>query len=129
MGMVKTISVTKLGHGGASGAIRDAHEAPVLVVKENGPVAWIVSAERLAEVAAARGVSDGVLDRVLELLAVSLYRDNALTLGQGARLAGLSYDDFIDLCSRLQVPILWPVDGDLGAEVDAMEAAAASHPA
>jgi hypothetical protein len=124
--MVKTISVAELEKRGAADAIQDAEKAPILISKENRPAAWIVSVERLAEVAAARGVSNGVHERALELLAVELYRDNVLTLGQGATLAGLSFDAFVDLCGRLNVPILWPMDGDLGAEVDAMEAALAA---
>src|SRR5439155_26995628 len=53
--VAKTISVAQLGHGGASRAIRDAEDGAVLVSKENCPAAWIVSAARLARVAAARG--------------------------------------------------------------------------
>jgi hypothetical protein len=53
--MAKTVSVADLGHGGASRAIRAAQQEPVLVSKENRPAAWIVSVERLAQVAAARG--------------------------------------------------------------------------
>jgi len=37
--MAKTIAVARLEHGGASGAIRDAREEPVLVSKENRPAA------------------------------------------------------------------------------------------
>lgn len=96
--MAKTVSVTDLGHGRASRAIRDAQVGPVLVSKENRPAAWLLSAERLAQVAAAHGsdVSD-LCQHALELLAVDLCRDGILTLGQGAKLAGLSLGDFIDL--------------------------------
>ena len=123
--MTKTVSVTDLGHGRASRAIRDAQQEPVLVSKENRPTAWIVSAEKLAQVAAARGpdVADAY-QRTLELIAVELYREATLTLGQGAKLAGLSLGDFIDLCARLRVPILWETKGSLDADVQAATALA-----
>ena len=123
--MTKTVSVTDLGHGRASRAIRDAQQEPVLVSKENRPTAWIVSAEKLAQVAAGRGpdVADAY-QRTLELIAVELYREATLTLGQGAKLAGLSLGDFIDLCARLRVPILWETEGSLDADVQAATALA-----
>ncbi len=81
--MAKTISVAQLGHGGASRAIRDAQDEPVLVSKENRPAAWIISSERLAEVASARGVDPDVYDRALELFAVKLYEQGAsLSVGR-----------------------------------------------
>lgn len=119
--MAKTVSVAELGHGGASRAIRAAQEEPVLVSKENRPAAWIVSAERLAEIAAARGADLDVYKQALELIAVELYRDEVLTLGQAAKLAGLPLGDFIDLCGKLGVPVLWVPKGGLAAEVDAVD--------
>ncbi|MBI3910852.1 MAG: UPF0175 family protein [Armatimonadetes bacterium] len=120
--MAKTVSVAELGHGGASRAIRAAQDEPVLVSKENRPAAWILSAEKLAQVAAARGAeSMGTYQRALELLAVELYRGATITLGQGAKLAGMSLSDFIDLCASLDVPILWEPEGGIGAEVDRLE--------
>ena len=120
--MAKTISVADLGHGGASRAIREAQQEPVLVSKENRPAAWIVSAERLAQVAAARSAEPDVYQRALELIAVDLYRQETLTLGQAARLAGMALGDFIDLCGRLHVPVLWESRKSIGAEVEALEA-------
>lgn len=121
--MPKTISVARLSHGGASRAIRDAQQEPVLVSKENRPAAWIVSAEKLAQVAAARSGEQDVYQRTLELLAVELYRSETLTLGQAAKLAGLPLGGFIDLCGRLRVPILWESERGLAAEVESLEAA------
>ena len=123
--MTKTVSVTELGHGRASRAIRDAQQEPVLVSKENRPAAWIVSAERLAQVAAARGGEAADTDqRVLDLIAVELYREALVTLGQGAKLAGMSLADFIDLCTQLHVPILWETADGLAADVQAAVAIA-----
>lgn len=121
--MTKTISVAGLGHGGASRAVRDAEQEPVLISKENRPVAWMLSAEKLAEVAAAQGEGTaGAYRHALWLLAVYLYRDNVLTLGHGAKLAGMSLSDFIDLCGRLQVTVLW----EYGGGVEREQAAAAA---
>lgn len=94
----------------------------MLVSKENRPAAWIVSAEKLAQVAAARGVDATVYEQALEFIAVDLYREGTVTLGQAARLAGLRLGDFIDLCGRLQVPILWEPKAGIAAEVDALAA-------
>ena len=47
-------------------------------------------------------------------------------LGQAAKLAGIGLGDFIDLCARLRVPVLWePKTGAerIGAEVEALAAA------
>lgn len=120
--MAKTVSAAELGHGAASRAISDAQEEPVLVTKDNRPAAWIFSAEKLAQVAAARGAeSSETYERALELLAVELYREGTLSLGLGAMLAGMSLHDFIDLCSSLHVPTLWEPPGGLAAEVDGLE--------
>lgn len=123
--MTKTISVAQLGHGGASRAIREAQQQPVLVSKENRPAAWIVSAERLADVAAARGAgATEMYQHALELIAIELYQDEILSLGQAARLSGLELGDFIDLCGRLRVSIIWEPPGGLRSEVGAAEAMA-----
>jgi hypothetical protein len=120
--MTKTVSVGQLGHGGASRAIRAAEDSPVLVSKENRPAAWLVSAEQIARVAAARGQeATDIYQRALELLAIEMYRDGTLTIGQGAKLAGLVLSDFIDLCGRLEVPVLWESSEGLGADVERLE--------
>jgi predicted HTH domain antitoxin len=119
--MAKTFSVAQLGHGGVSRAIRDAQEEPVLVSKENRPVAWIVSSDKLAEVAAAKGIDREVYERTLELIAVELYDKGTLSMGRAAKLAGLNIHDFIDLCGRMGVSVLWEPP-DPRAEADALEA-------
>ncbi len=120
--MTKTVSVAELGHGGASRAIREARQEPVLVSKENRPAAWIISAEKLAGVAAARGAeASQVYERALELLAIELYRQAILTLGQASKLATMPLYDFIDLCGRVQVPLLWEPEGGIQAEVEKLE--------
>jgi hypothetical protein len=117
--MVKTVSIARLGHGGASRAVREAQDEPILVSKENRPAAWIVSAEELARLAGGRVDGSDIYERALELLAVDLYRRNVLTLGNAATLAGLPLGDFIDLCGRLRVPVLWEPPEGIEAEVAA----------
>ena len=120
--MPKSISVAQLGHGGASRALRDALDGPVLVSKENRPAAWLVSAEQLARVAAATEDGGDAYRQALTLVAAELYRQGTLTLGQAAKVAGLALGDFIDLCGRLRIPVLWEPEGGLAADVDALEA-------
>lgn len=120
--MARTISVAQLGHGGASRAIREAQHEPVLVSKQNRPAAWIVSAEKLAQLAASRGANPDVYRQALELLAIDLYRREVLTLAQAAELASLPLGDFIDLCGRLRVPVLWEPEGGIEPEVVAFSA-------
>ena len=70
--------------------------------------------------AAARGEEGAdTYQHALALIAVDLYREAILTLGQGAKLAGLSLADFIDLCAQLHVPILWEPVGGIVADVQA----------
>jgi hypothetical protein len=118
--MAKTVSVAKLNHGGASQAIRDAQEEPVLVTKENQPAAWIISSDRLAEAAAGNGTDPDVYQKALEAIAIKLYEDETLTLGQAAKLAGMSLHDFIDLCGQHHVSVLWGAAEEILAEVDAV---------
>ncbi|MHB0874986.1 MAG: UPF0175 family protein [Anaerolineae bacterium] len=123
--MAKTVSVAELAHGGASRAVREAQQEPVLVSRRDRPSAWIISAEKLAEVAAARGSeSSDLYQRAIEAIAVESYRAGSLTLGQAAKLAGLALSDFIDLCGRLRVPVLWESEAGLEAEQQAAQAAA-----
>ncbi|HET7038164.1 MAG TPA: UPF0175 family protein [Thermomicrobiaceae bacterium] len=123
--MTKTVSIAELAHGGAPRAIRESQREPVLVSKENHPAAWIVSAGQLAATAAALGDEAAALyRRALALVACDHYRQGFLTLGQATKLAGLSLSDFIDLCGRLQVPILWSAGEGLEADVLAAEAIA-----
>jgi hypothetical protein len=119
MRVAKTVSVAELGHGAASRAIREAQQEPVLVSGENRPAVWIVSAEGLAQAAATHGKEAAdTYQRALELLAVESFRQEDLTLGRGAKLAGMALSDFIDLCGELGAPVLWEPEGGIEAEVE-----------
>ncbi|MBZ0254372.1 MAG: UPF0175 family protein, partial [Candidatus Methylomirabilis sp.] len=60
-----------------------------------------------AEVAAAFADGDEEAGAQLrELVVVELFREDRLTLGEGARVLGLALHDFIELLGRHQVTVL-----------------------
>jgi predicted HTH domain antitoxin len=126
--MMKSISVADLEHEGGMRTIGEAQQAPVLLTRDNRPVAWVVSADGLAQVTRSRDEVAATYRDALQLLAVEFYRNAVLTLGQGATLAKLPLGDFIDLCARLEIPILWETERDLDAEVEAAAAMADDAP-
>ncbi|MFP4396020.1 MAG: UPF0175 family protein [Anaerolineales bacterium] len=69
----------------------------------------------------ARGVFREQLSvQARQLLAMRLYRERALSLGQAARLAGSSRWDFIELLSDNDVPVIDYTDEELAAEFAAV---------
>lgn len=84
--MPKVMSVAQLGRGGLVRAIRAAQHEPVLISELNHPVAWVISAEALARMAAHRKAGDAY-DWVLELLAIEAGRDGTSPEGRRAQLA------------------------------------------
>ncbi|HVC30389.1 MAG TPA: UPF0175 family protein [Steroidobacteraceae bacterium] len=119
---MKTITVADLAQDGAGHALRDAEHEPVLVKRDSEPTAWIISAERLSQAGTGTGDAAELYRSAMGLLAVDLYQQQTLTLGQAAKLAGMSLGDFIDLCGHLRVPVLWEPEGGIQAEVDALDA-------
>lgn len=78
-----------------SSAIRDAKKGPVLILNREHPEAIIFSLD--------------FVDKKLEInkiLAIKLYQDKAISLGKAAKMAKLSYTDFITLLSKHGVPIV-----------------------
>ena len=55
-----------------------------------------------------------------QLLAMRLYRERALSLGQAARLAGSLRWDFIELLSENDIPVVDYTDDELEAEFAAV---------
>jgi len=109
---MKIVSVRELSHQGASKVVTAARTEPVLISKNNEPAVWMVSAEELARVAANLRGDESVYRETLALLAVDLFDKGTLSMGRAARFAGMNLTDFIDLCSRLGVPILRePLEG------------------
>jgi predicted HTH domain antitoxin len=52
-------------------------------------------------------------------LAVKLFDEETLSLGQAARLAGLGVLDFMDRLAELRIPVARPRPGELEQELDA----------
>jgi len=52
---------------------------------------------------------------------VRLFEDGTLTMGQAARLLGVSVDEFIDLCDLLQVPIVAVSGRSVAEQIDSFD--------
>ncbi len=87
-------------------ALRQAREAPVLILKGNEPDAVLLH------------LDTSLLDTTRSLrpaLAATLYRDGTLSLGAAARLSGLALTDFIQHLDDLGIEIV-QVDASLDQE-------------
>lgn len=51
-------------------------------------------------------------------LATRLFDEEAISLGQAARLAGMDVTEFMEILSRLQIPIARPRRGELERELE-----------
>lgn len=60
-------------------------------------------------------------DKAQRLLALQLYEDRSLSLGKAARLAGMSYWNFLDFLSENEVAVINFGDEELAAEIAAVE--------
>ena len=117
---MRTISITEMSSKGISGALRQATEEPILVSREGEPFVFIVDAAAVLGMGQGPGSSPEVSAR--QLLAVHLFDQGTLSIGRGARLAGLGVSEFVNLCDRLQIPILRQPAEELEKEVDDFEA-------
>lgn len=78
-------------------ALRQAREAPVLILKGNEPDAVLLHLEKT------------LIDTEQSLrpaLAATLYRDGVLSLGAAAKLSGLALTDFIQHLDSLEIEIV-----------------------
>ena len=78
-----------------SSAIKDAQKGPVIVINREHPEAIIISFESMNDA-----------KDLQKLVAVKLYQDDVVSLGKAAKIAGLSYNDFLALLTNYGVPIL-----------------------
>ena len=70
----------------------------------------------------ANGIFREVLaERSRHLLGLLFYQDRVLSLGQAARLAGVSRWEFIDLLADYKVPVIDYTDEELAAEFAAVD--------
>lgn len=59
-------------------------------------------------------------EKAQRLLALRLYEDRSLSLGKAARLAGMSYWDFLDFLGDNRVAVIDLGDDELAAEIAAV---------
>lgn len=93
---MKAVSIRELKNN-PSEALREARKHPVLVLNRDRPEALLVHLD-----------DEGLLSEpgVRLALATSLYREESLSLGRAARLAGMPVADFIAHVSRLEIPVV-----------------------
>lgn len=92
-------------------ALREARRRPVLVLKRDEPEAVIVSI---------RDIGADTAD-VRIALARALYDDETLSLGQAARVAGLSLADFIEHLGARRIPVFRLSPEKLRRDVEVVE--------
>ena len=78
-----------------SSAVKDAKKEPVIVLNREKPEVIILSLDFV----------DKKLD-INKSIAINLYKNKAISLGKAAKVAGLSYSDFITLLSNYGVPVI-----------------------
>jgi antitoxin (DNA-binding transcriptional repressor) of toxin-antitoxin stability system len=93
---MKAVNIRQLKNN-PSEALREARKHPVVVLNRDQPEALLVHLD-----------DEALLGEpgVRRALATALYRDESLSLGQAARLAGLSAAEFIQHASRLGIPVV-----------------------
>jgi prevent-host-death family protein len=87
--------------------VRDAEAGKLSIVTKHGQPVFIAVPfdERLLQ----SGVNTA--------LAVRLFDESRISLGQAVKLAGLTHSGFIDLLGRLQIPVARPEPGELEQEL------------
>lgn len=78
-----------------SSAIKDSKEGPVIVLNRNNPEAIIFSLDFIDDP-----------EDLLKSLAIQLYKEGSISLGKAAKVAKLSYNDFIELLSNHRIPVI-----------------------
>lgn len=117
---MKTLSVREVNEN-VSRALQEARSQPVLVRHADQPAVWMVSAAEVARAAGWGQAGDGVYEKVLEVVAADLFDTGVLSMGQAARLLGITVNDFIELCDRLEVPVLRESDRSVEEQLDSFE--------
>jgi predicted HTH domain antitoxin len=108
---MKTVNVSGLKNN-PSEALRQAHDDLVLVMNRNEPDALIV------------GVNTGnVIDMpgVRKAMATSLFKDGELSIARSAKLANMTFSDFIAHISRLGIPVINQTAEDVVQDMDTLD--------
>lgn len=78
-------------------ALRQAQDAPVLILKGNEPDALLVHLDKSL---------DETMRHARPAIAASLYRDSLVSLGKATKISGLSMSDFIQHLGDLNIDIV-----------------------
>ncbi len=108
---MKAVNIRQLKNN-PSEALREARVRPVVILNRDQPEALLVHLD-----------DDALLGEpgVRRALATALYREESLSLGQAARLAGLSIAEFIQHVSRLGIPVVRGIAASIREDAQAIE--------
>jgi predicted HTH domain antitoxin len=62
-----------------------------------------------------------LVEKSRQLLAMRLFHERSLSFGKAARMAGVSHEDFIDLLSDNNIPVIDYSEEELESEFEAVE--------
>lgn len=93
-------------------ALRLARQDVVVVMNRDRPDALMVGIEAIGSLDAAG---------VRPALATALFRDGHLSLARAARLAGMSFSEFVSHLSRLGIPVINLESKAAEADMDTLE--------
>lgn len=91
--------------------VRDAEAGKLSVVTKHGQPVFV--AVPFDEFLVKKGISVA--------LAVKLFDEEKVTVGQAAKLAGMTLSAFIDLLGSMRIPVVRYAPGELEREVEAFE--------
>ncbi len=93
---MKAVNVRQLKNN-PSDALREARKAPVVIMNRDQPEALLVHLD-----------DEGLLGEpgVRLALATALYKSETISLGRGAKIAGIPLADFMQHVSREEIPVI-----------------------
>lgn len=94
--VMKTVNIRQLKNN-PSDALRMAREAPVVVMNRDHPEAVLFHLDK-----------DGLLGEpgVRLAIATDLYKSDSVSLGRGAKIAGVALEEFMQHVSRHGIPVV-----------------------
>lgn len=93
---MQAVNIRELKNNPTAAVRHAAAGTPVIVMNRNNPQAVLCGLE---------GLNLPDLDAVKEGLAVSLYRDAALSLGAAAKVANMTVSDFLAVLAAQGIPV------------------------
>jgi antitoxin (DNA-binding transcriptional repressor) of toxin-antitoxin stability system len=109
---VKAVSIRDLKNN-PSAALREARDHPVMVTNRHHPEALLVHLD-----------DDTLLAEpgIRQALAIALFGERSLSLGQAARFSRLGIAEFIRRVSRLGIPVVSGTSATVRGDAEAVEA-------